>query len=120
MSGPTRLPSLARELRRETATTLQAIEETSAVLGNTARRYATRHPLAAIGLGLGAGYALGSRTGRWLSAGLVASAGRITFATALSSLARGLAGGAAHSHVDGSVPAGTASVANRYDKENEA
>jgi hypothetical protein len=120
MSGPTRLPALARELSRESATTLRALEETSAVLGSTARRYATRHPLVAIGFGLGAGYALGSRTGRWVSAGLIASAGRVAFATALSSLARGLVGGAAHSHIDGSVPAGTASVANRYDKENEA
>jgi hypothetical protein len=122
MSGqtsPRGLPSLARELRREAAATLQAIEETSAVLGGEARQHVTRHPLAALGLGLTAGYALGSRTGRWVSASLLTSAGRIALATTLSTLARGMLDGAARPHPDVAVPPGAAGV-GPDEREHEA
>jgi hypothetical protein len=113
------LPSLVWELRREAATTLQAIEEASAVLGGATRQYMTRHPLAAVGLGVTAGYALGSRTGRWVSASLLTSAGRIALATTLSTLARGMLDGAARPHPDVAVPPGAAGV-GPDEREHEA
>jgi uncharacterized membrane protein YfcA len=115
---PSQLLTLAAELRRETLTTLQTIEEASATASSAARRHATRHPLAAAGLGLTAGYALGSRTGRWLSASLLASAGRIALATALSTLARGLVDGSGRPDLDVAVPAGATHV-GIDEKENE-
>jgi uncharacterized membrane protein YfcA len=90
MIMPPRTPSLVEELSHETAAAMHAIEETSAALGSAARKHTTRHPLVALGLGMTAGYALGTRTGRRVSANVLASVGRIALATALSTLARGV------------------------------